>query len=71
MSYEVFHWNYVSPNETVGVWIWGFGDNEFARFSIVPHLSSNEPPAAVQVYAQLTEDVTSRWGNGRDRKSVV
>jgi hypothetical protein len=61
---EVFHWDQVDPNDTVGVWIWGYGDNDVVLYSIVPTLHSNEPSSAVQVQAQLSEDVTKRSSDG-------
>ncbi|GEM_PF-5890582 len=51
---KVYEWTHIAPNETVGVWIHGYGTDEFVTYSITAALSSNVPPGAVDVKAQLT-----------------
>lgn len=57
---NLFVFNQLVWDEKVGLFIHGYGDNDFASYAIVPTLHSNEPSGAVSVKAQLTEDVTSR-----------
>jgi len=50
-------------NETVNLWVHGYGDKDFAAYAIVPTLASDEPSGAVEVIAQLTYGTTARDGN--------
>ena len=40
----VFTFQQINPNETVGLFVHGYGERESVNFSIVPHLRSNVPP---------------------------
>ncbi|MFF8831063.1 hypothetical protein [Streptomyces sp. NPDC015131] len=50
---EVFSWRQLLWDEEVGVWMQGYGENEYVNFSITCRLASNVPPAAVDVKAQM------------------
>jgi hypothetical protein len=54
-----FHWSFIGPNESVGLFIHGYGKNDFVAFSITVNQNSNEPSGAyTQIAAQLTEGLT-------------
>jgi hypothetical protein len=67
---EVFRFHQLLWDETVGLFIHGYGDSEFADYAIVPTLASNVPSGAVQVQAQLTDDVTSRHVDGTVARTI-
>jgi hypothetical protein len=57
---EVFRWDVIGPDATVGVFIHPYGHNEFAAFNIIVDLHSNEPVGAyVSIAAQLTDGPTN------------
>jgi hypothetical protein len=55
---EVFRWPWIDGHATVGVFIHGYGDDDYAGFMVKPTLNSNVPSGAVTVKAQLTEGET-------------
>jgi hypothetical protein len=59
---QVFQWNYIGPNETVGVFIHPYSAKEFAGFCINVALASNQPGGAYSsIAAQLTEGATNEF----------
>jgi hypothetical protein len=67
---EVFRWQQIQGNETVGLFITGDSDSDHADFSIKPQLNSNEPPGAVTVKAQLTDGETQRHTDGSIGRTI-
>lgn len=67
---EVFRWHQLVWNENVGVFIHGYGDDDYAAFMAKPRLNSNVPPGAVQVKAQLTEGETHRHVDGTVARTI-
>ncbi|GGZ15286.1 hypothetical protein [Streptomyces nitrosporeus] len=55
---RVFQWQQLFWDEEVGVWLHGYGEEEYVNYSITCRLRSNVPPAAVDVKAQMTLGVT-------------
>jgi len=68
---NLFTFHQMNPNETASVYIHEYQDNDFAAYAIVPYLASDEPPAAVQVVAQLTNGQTSRDGDDQTIGRIV
>jgi hypothetical protein len=59
---EVFHWDHIGPDETVGVFIHPYKANEFVAFSINVTLASNQPSGAYSsIAAQLTDGATNQF----------
>lgn len=59
---EVFRWNSIAPDETVGVFIHPYGANEFVAFSINVALHTNEPSGAfTSIAAQQTDGPTNEF----------
>jgi hypothetical protein len=57
---EVFRWNSIGPDATVGVFIHPYRHGEFAAFNIIVDLNSNQPPGAyTSIAAQLTDGPTN------------
>jgi hypothetical protein len=67
---DVFSWQQIGANETVSLFIHGYGDGDYAAFMIKPRLASNEPPAAVTVKAQLIEGETHRHVDGTVARTI-
>lgn len=67
---ELFTWPSISPGETVGLFIHGYGTSDFAAYSIVPALHSNEPPGAETVQAQLTYGLTGVHVDGTIARTI-
>jgi hypothetical protein len=67
---EVFSWQQIGGNETVGVFIHGYSDSDYAAFMIKPRLHSNVPPATVSVKAQLIEGETHRHVDGTVARTI-
>lgn len=59
---EVFRWDSIEPNATVGVFIHPYLKTEFAAFCINVTLHSNEPSGAFpSIAAQLTDGPTNEF----------
>lgn len=59
---EVFRWDSIGPDATVGVFIHPYHANEFVAFSINVALHTNEPPGAfASIAAQLTDGPTNEF----------
>jgi hypothetical protein len=67
---EVFRWQRLVWDETVGLFIHGYGEDDYAGFMVKPRLSSNVPSGAVQVKAQLFEGETHRHVDGTVARTV-
>jgi hypothetical protein len=67
---DLLSWTRLSPNETAGFFIHGYGEDDYAAFMVKPSLSSNVPPAAVAVKAQLIEGETHRHVDGTVARSI-
>jgi hypothetical protein len=57
---ECFRWEFIGNHETVGLFIHGYGEDDYVAFMVKPRLNSNVPSGAVAVKAQLTEGETHR-----------
>jgi len=62
---EVFKWDSIAGDETVGLYIHTYSANEFVAFSINVALHSNQPSGAYSsIAAQMTDGPTNQSGNG-------
>lgn len=61
---KVYEWTSIAPGATVGVWMHGYGLDEFVTYSITAQLAANEPPGAVNVKAKLSIDETGPHVDG-------
>jgi len=65
---EVFRWNSIAPDATVGVFIHPYQANEFVAFSINVALAANEPSGAYsRIAAQQSEGLTQIHVDGLAR----
>jgi len=67
----LYQWDNISPNETVSLFIHGYATTDFAAYTIIPALDSNEPSGAVQVMAQMTNGVSSVHVDGTIAHTVI
>lgn len=64
ISQKLYTWHFIDAHTTVGAFIHGYSDDQFVAYSIVPTLSSNEPPAAIQIQAGFSLQWTGRHVDG-------
>lgn len=65
---EVFRWNSIGPDATVGVFIHPYQPNEFVAFSINVALAANEPQGVYsQIAAQPSDGLTQVHVDGLAR----
>jgi hypothetical protein len=65
---EVFRWNSIGPDATVGVFIHPYGQDEFVAFSINVELAANEPMGAYsRIAAQQSDGLTQVHVDGLAR----
>jgi hypothetical protein len=59
---EIFRWDYIDPDQTVGVRVHPYGADEFVAFSINLALRANQPRGAyTSIAAQLTDGPTEEY----------
>jgi hypothetical protein len=67
---ELFRWEFIGADATVGLFVHGYGDDDYAGFMVKPTLRSNVPPATVTVKAQLIEGETHRHVDGTVARTI-
>lgn len=66
-----FNFMYMGPGTSVQLFLYGYPENWFVAYSIIPRLASNVPPGAVQVNASMSFDGAGSSPGGLGRWVTV